>query len=122
MCFYQQIGCSMGFSITGCVFSGVMFICYCITLASYSELIKCNRYSRGYLSSYRNSYYNCYRKYHFYRARTENVPALGSCLLILSLAELFLTLASSIYCYKTECCNSPAAGNTVSNYHQQFGC
>ena len=70
----------MGFSITGCVFSGAMFILYCI-----------------------------------------NVPNLAGLdfslliFLIFSLVELFLALASSIYCCRAVCCKSPAAENTVSN-------
>ena len=121
MCFYQQIGCFMGFSITGCVFSGGMFVCYCITLASYSEMKNfCSRYYRGDYKYY--SYYDCSRRYDFRRSTAENVAGLGSCLLIFSLVELFLALASSIYCCRAVCCKSPAAGNTVSNYHQQFSC
>ena len=81
MCFYQQIGCFMGFSITGCVFSGAMFILYCINV--------------------------------------QNLAGLDFSLLvffIFSLVELFLALASSIYCCRAVCCNSAAVENTVSNY------
>ena len=120
MCFYQQIGCFMGFSITSCVFSGAMFIYYCITLASYSEMKNlCNRYetySRGGYNYYSTEYDDCYLRHGFDRDTAEKVAGLGSCLLILSLVELFLALASSIYCCRAVCCNSAAVENTVSNY------
>ena len=128
VCLYQQIGCFMGFSITGCVYSGTMFICYSITLAVYAEMKKyCDSYKT--YSPYRyksnrydtNKNYDCYGRYGL-RATAENLAGLGSCLLILSLVELVVAIASSIYCCKTVCCNSGRVGNTVSNYHQQFSC
>ena len=126
MCFYQQIGCFMGFSITFCVCSGAMIICNCITLASYSEMKNlCSRYetySRGGYNYYSTEYDDCYLRHGFDRDTAEKVVGLSSFLLILSLVELFLALASSIYCCRAVCCKSPAAGNTVSNYHQQFSC
>ena len=124
MCLYQQIGCFMGFSITGCVYSGTMFICYSITLAYYAERkTYCDNYktySRRDYKDYRYDNYkysDCYGTYGL-RATAENLAGLGSCLLILSLVELVVAIASSIYCCKTVCCNSERVGNTVSNYHQ----
>ena len=118
----------MGFSITGCVYSGTMFICYSITLAYYAERkTYCDNYktySRRDYKDYRYDnykYYDCYGSYGL-RATAENLAGLGSCLLILSLVELVVAIASSIYCCKTVCCNSGRVGNTVSNYHQQFSC
>ena len=120
MCFYQQIGCFMGVSITFCVFSGAMFIYNCITLASYSEMKNlCNRYetySRGGYNYYSTEYDDCYLRHGFDRDTAEKVAGLGSFLLILSLVELFLALSSSIYCCRAVCCNSAAVENTVSNY------
>ena len=120
MCFYQQIGCFMGVSITICVFSGAMFIYNCITLASYSEMKNlCNRYetySRGGYNYYSTEYDDCYLRHGFDRDTAEKVAGLGSFLLILSLVELFLALSSSIYCCRAVCCNSAAVENTVSNY------
>ena len=117
--FYHQIGCFMGFSISSCVLSGVMFICYCITLASYSDMkAYCSNsyYSNRYDGSY--TYHDCYQQYGFHRDTAVNVAGLGSCLLLISLGEFFLALASSIYCCTTVCCGtSPAVVSTVSNYH-----
>ena len=129
MCLYQQIGCFMGFSITGCVYSGTMFICYSITLAYYAERkTYCDNYktySRRDYKDYRYDnykYYDCYGSYSLRATAAENLAGLGSCLLILSLVELVVAIASSIYCCKAVCCNSARVGNTVSNYHQQFSC
>ena len=107
----------MGFSIIGCILSGQMAICYSITLLVYAEVkTHCNNYNDyGY---YTNEDYDCYGRYGLRRATAENLAGFGSCLLILSLVELVLALASSIYCCKAVCCNSVAVGNTVSNYHR----
>ena len=125
VCFYQQIRCFMGFSITGCVLSVTMFICYSIALAIHSEM-------KTYCSNFRNSskdnhndYHSkkfCYDRYNVRIDTAENVAGLGSCLLIFSLVELVLALASSIYCCKVVCCTSPPVMSTVINYHQQFSC
>ena len=115
--FNQQIGCFMGFSIAGCVLSGAMFICYCITLAHYSQMkAYCsNRYYNNDYSRFYN-YRDCYTRYNFRRDTAANVAGLGSCLLIFSLVEFFLALASSIYCCMAVCCcTSPGVVNTVSN-------
>ena len=115
--FNQQIGCFMGFSIAGCVLSGAMFICYCITLAHYSQMkAYCsNRYYNYDYDRFYN-YRDCYTSYNFRRDTAANVAGLGSCLLIFSLVEFFLALASSIYCCTAVgCCSSPGVVNTVSN-------
>ena len=117
--FYHQIGCFMGFSISSCVLSGAMFICYCITLASYSDMkAYCSNsyHSKRYDGSY--TYHDCYQQYGFHRDTAVNVAGLGSCLLLISLGEFFLALASSIYCCTAVCCGtSPAVVSNVSNYH-----
>ena len=99
--------------------SGAMFICYCITLASYSDMkAYCSNsyYSNRYDGSY--TYHDCYQQYGFHRDTAVNVAGLGSCLLLISLGEFFLALASSIYCCTVVCCGtSPAVVSTVSNYH-----
>ena len=120
--FYHQIGCFMGFSITGCVFSGQMFIGYCIVLSSYSEMkAYC---SNSYFNHDYDSFYNkrdCYRTYGFHRDTAANVAGLGSCLLLLSLVEFFLALASSIYCCTAVgCCSSTGVVSTVSDYHLNY--
>ena len=115
--FNQQIGCFMGFSIAGCVLSGAMFICYCITLAHYSQM-KAYCSNRYYNYDYDRvyNYRDCYTRYNFRRDTAANVAGLGSCLLIFSLVEFFLALASSIYCCTAVgCCTSPGVVNTVSN-------
>ena len=115
--FNQQIGCFMGFSIAGCVLSGAMFICYCITLAHYSQM-KAYCSNRYYNYDYHRvyNYRDCYTRYNFRRDTAANVAGLGSCLLIFSLVEFFLALASSIYCCTAVgCCTSPGVVNTVSN-------
>ena len=120
--FYHQIGCFMGFSISSCVLSGAMFICYCITLASYSDMkAYClnSYYSNRYDGSY--TYHDCYQQYGFHRDTAVNVAGLGSCLLLISLGEFFLALASSIYCCTVVCCGtSPAVVSNVSNYHLNY--
>ena len=115
--FNQQIGCFMGFSIAGCVLSGAMFICYCITLAHYSQMkAYCSKRYYNYDYSRFYSYRDCYTRYNFRRDTAANVAGLGSCLLIFSLVEFFLALASSIYCCTAVCCcTSPGVVNTVSN-------
>ena len=108
----------MGFSIIGCILSGQMAICYSITLLVYAEVkTHCNNYNDyGYDTN--EVSYDCYGRYGLRRATAENLAGFGSCLLILSLVELVLALASSIYCCKAVCCNSVAVGNTVSNYYR----
>ena len=119
VCFLsQQIGCFMGFSITACVITGVMFICYCVTLANYSKMkAYCEnqyRYSDDYNSGF-TRYYDCYGRYDFKRKTAANVAGLGSCLLIFSLVEFFLALASSVYCCTAVCCGtSPGVVSNVS--------
>ena len=144
--FYHQIGCFMGFSITGCVFSGQMFIVYCIILSSYSEMkAYC---SNSYFNHDYDSFYNnrdCYRTYGFHRHKKNrpvyspvdnaygllplytfltaaNVAGLAWCLLLLSLVECFLaSSSSSIYCCTAVgCCSSTGVVSTVSNYHLNY--
>ena len=75
-------------------------------------LLISNRYDGSY------TYHNCYQQYGFHRDTAVNVAGLGSCLLLISLGEFFLALASSIYCCTAVCCGtSPAVVSTVSNYH-----
>ena len=96
-----------------------LFICYCITLASYSNMkAYCSNsyYGNRYCGSY--TYHDCYQQYGFHRDTAVNVAGLGSCLLLISLGEFFLALASSIYCCTAVCCGtSPAVVSNVSNYH-----
>ena len=112
----------MGFSITGCVFSGQMFIGYSIILSFYSKMkAYC---SNSYIDHDYDSFYNkrdCYRTYGFHRDTAANVAGLGSCLLLLSLVEFFLAFASSIYCCTAVgCCSSTGVVSTVSNYHLNY--
>ena len=71
-----------------------------------------NRYDGSY------TYHDCYQQYGFHRDTAVNVAGLGSCLLLISLGEFFLALASSIYCCTAVCCGtSSAVVSNVSNYH-----
>ena len=102
----------MGFSIFACVIAGVMFICYGVTLSEYSKLKECQSKYFGSGYSYNNywgrrSYDYCYDRYGMKRETAANVAGLGSCLLLFSIVEFFLALASSIYCCAGACCNTP---------------
>ena len=100
----------MGFSITSCVIAGNMFICYCVAVAEFGRTLRCR--SNYYEYPYR-TYNGCY-----YSRTTRHEAAvgagLGSCLLIFSIVEFFVALASSIYCCNAVCCGAPAVGS-VSN-------
>lgn len=108
---FQQIGCFMGFSITACVITGVMFICYCFAVGDFARILRCK-------STY--SHHFPYRTYCYSSSRrhmAEIGAGLGSCLLIFSLVEFFVALASSIYCCTGICCNTlSGAVGTVSTY------
>ena len=104
---FQQIGCFMGFSITACVITGVMFIWYCFAVGYFAKILRC-----------RSSYYRYFGRYCYSsstRHMAENGAGLGSCLLIFSLVEFFVALASSIYCCTGICSNTlSGAVGTVS--------
>lgn len=115
--FLQQLGCFMGFSITACVITGVMFICYCVAVDEFARTIRC-RETYGY-NGYHRYYSNCYSR--IGRLTARNGAGLGSCLLIFSLVEFFVALASSIYCCTGICCNTTAgAVGTVSIQYVLF--
>ncbi|KAL9961611.1 hypothetical protein ACROYT_G030583 [Oculina patagonica] len=113
------IGCYMGFSIFACVIAGVMFICYCVTLADYSKLKHCQaKYFYNDNWPYR-SYDYCHDKYHMKRDTAANVAGLGSCLLIFSIVEFFLAIAASIYCCAAVCCGTSSGAGTSTATNQQ---
>ena len=106
----------MGFSITACVITGIMFICYCVALGQFSHIMRCQTY-------HYNSYYYDYQRYHnqniFCYSKSQRYEAsvgagLGSCQLIYSIVVFFVALASAIYCCNAVCCGAPAVG-TVSS-------
>ena len=101
--FCVQIGCFMGFSITACVLTGIMFITYCIALAEFNEVIRCRKsvwdLDYGY---YRNRY--CYSS--SYRHTAAVGLGLGSCMLIFTMVEFIFALSSSIFCCNAVCCNA----------------
>ena len=108
----------MGFSITACVIAGVMFICYCIAVAEFGRILRCRSryYDYNQHPSFNPRYYS-YKHCYSYSKRemAANGAGLGSCLLIFSMVELFLALASSIYCCTAVCCSTPSgAVGTVS--------
>ena len=108
--FNMQLGCFMGFSVTACVITGIMFISYCFAVGEFASILRC-RGTYGYGYGYYRTY--CYSSSRRYMAR--NGAGLGSCLLIFSLVEFFVALASSIYCCSGICCNTTAgAVGTVS--------
>ena len=104
----QQIGCFMGFSIVICVFTGAMFITYCIALAELSEIINCKdklTWDWDYdYSMYSNEYEYCYSSSDRHLAAVG--LGLGSCMLIFTIAEFITALTSAIYCCNAVCCNS----------------
>ena len=106
----------MGFSITACVMTGTMFICYCIALGEFSSTNQINPcyYDKSY------DYYD----YGYSRKKKCNLEStgynlsvgtgLGSLQLIYSIVVFVVALASSIYCCKAMCCGASAVG-TVSS-------
>ncbi|XP_078383172.1 uncharacterized protein LOC144665748 [Oculina patagonica] len=108
------IGCFMGFSIPICVVTGIMFICYCVSLAQFNEILKCRRTGWDYWEHsgyYTNTFCYSSRERHWAAVGA----GIGSCMLIFTIVEFFLALASSIYCCNAVCCNTQAVvGTTVS--------
>ena len=103
----------MGFSVTACVITGIMFICYCVALGQFSHIMRCQRYSYYYdYYGYHNKNIFCYSNSKRYEASVG--AGLGSCQLIYSIVVFFVALASAIYCCNAVCCGAPAVG-TVSN-------
>ena len=104
----------MGFSITACVITGIMFICYCVAVGEFANTLRCRR-----TYEYYRYYPYCYSSSRRFTAR--NGAGLGSCLLIFSIVEFFVALASSIYCCMGICCNTTAgAVGTVSISYALF--
>ena len=94
----------MGFSIPTCVVTIVMFICYCVALAQFNEILRC-KHSGWNWDGYRystNTY--CYSS----RERREAAigAGLGAVMLVFTIVEFCLALASSIYCCNAICCNA----------------
>ena len=103
----------MGFSITACVITGIMFICYCVALGQFSHIMRCKHYSYYYdFYGYHNKNIFCYSDSKRYEASVG--AGLGSCQLIYSIVVFFVALASAIYCCNAVCCGAPAVG-TVSS-------
>ena len=104
----------MGFSITACVITGIMFICYCVALGQFSYILRCQNYNSYYYNyyGYHNQNIFCYSKSQRYEASVG--AGLGSCQLIYSIVVFFVALASAIYCCNAVCCGAPAVG-TVSS-------
>ena len=104
----------MGFSITACVITGIMFICYCVALGQFSYILRCQNYNSYYYNyyGYHNQNVFCYSKSQRYEASVG--AGLGSCQLIYSIVVFFVALASAIYCCNAVCCGAPAVG-TVSS-------
>ena len=104
----------MGFSITACVITGIMFICYCVALGQFSYIMRCQNYDSYYYDYYGYHKQNifCYSKSKRYEASVG--AGLGSCQLIYSIVVFFVALASAIYCCNAVCCGAPAVG-TVSS-------
>ncbi|KAJ7315083.1 hypothetical protein OS493_038949 [Desmophyllum pertusum] len=109
------IGCFMGFSITACILTAIMFISYCVALADLNQILRCRQDnwddydSKGY---HTNTY--CYSN--SYRHAAAVGAGIGSCMLIFALVEFILALASSIYCCNAVCCNTPGVVGTTPQY------
>ena len=101
----------MGFSIFGCIISGVMFICYCVALAYFNRVLTCRDLYQNY--DYNTGYYHintyCYSSSD--RRNAAIGAGLGSFQLICAIVEFFVALASSIYCCNAVCCGAPAVGS-----------
>jgi len=98
----------MGFSITACVIAGNMFICYCIAVAHFGEILKCKN------TYYDYTYYGYYGCGYYSKSERHNAAVgagLGSCLLIFAIVEFFVALASSVYCCNAVCCGAPTVGS-----------
>lgn len=100
---FWQIGCFMGFSITACVISGIMFICYGFAVSYFSEKLRMY-----------NMYGNEFYYYSPYRAKVG--AGFSSCQLILSIVEFFISLASSISCCSAICCGTSAVSSVSDTY------
>ena len=104
----------MGFSITTCILTAIMFISYCVALADLNQILRCRQdnWDYDYESTYHTNTY-CYSN--SYRHAAAVGAGIGSCMLIFALVEFILALASSIYCCNAVCCNTPGVvGTTVS--------
>ena len=88
-----------------------MFICYCIAVADFGEILKCKSYDDY---DYHYGYYGCgyYSKSERHNAAVG--AGFGSCMLIFTVVEFFVALASSIYCCNAVCCGAPTV-SSVSN-------
>ena len=109
----------MGFSITACVITGIMFICYCVALGQFSHIMRCqnNYYNYYYYDHYQYDDGYDFDKFCFSKSKRYEASVgagLGSCQLIYSIVVFFVALASSIYCCNAVCCGAPAVG-TVSS-------
>lgn len=93
----------MGFSITACVISGIMFICYGFAVSYFSEKLRMY-----------NMYGNEFYYYSPYRAKVG--AGFSSCQLILSIVEFFISLASSISCCSAICCGNSAVSSVSDTY------
>lgn len=89
----------IGFSATACVFTGIMFIIYCIAVSEFSQRIRCgedgNRWE-----------INCrlYNQDHISYSLAKAGAGIGAILLALAIIEFFVALTSSIYGCNASCC------------------
>ena len=107
----------MGFSITACIVISIMFICYCVALAQFNEILRCKNSDWDWNHS--EGFYET--NTHCYSSRSRHMAAvgagIGSCMLIFTIVEFFLALTSSVYCCNAICCNATTGvvQGTVSN-------
>ena len=93
----------MGFSITACVISGIMFICYGFAVSYFSEKL-CMYHMYG------NEFYSS-------PYGTKVGAGLSSCQLIFSIVEFFIALVSSISCCSAICFGASAVSSiSDTNY------
>lgn len=108
--FVFQIGLMIGFSATACVFTGIMFIIYCIAVSEFSTRISCGEDGKG-------NQIDCHlydQGYVSYDVAKVGA-GVGSILLILALVEFIVALTSSVYGCNATCCGG---GHTTSGVVQ----
>jgi len=98
-------GVNMGFSIVCCVVSFFVGIFYIVALVYYSNCESYWSYNHWTSSRYQR-YDPCYND-------KDSGTAIYAILMILMIAEFFISMAVSIVCCQNGCCRSSAAGGVI---------
>ncbi|XP_031574091.1 membrane-spanning 4-domains subfamily A member 8-like [Actinia tenebrosa] len=108
------IGLMIGFSATACVFTGIMFIIYCIALSEFSQRIRCGEHGKGTDLDCRLYGYEENISYSLAKVGA----GVGAILLILALVEFFVALTSSVYGCNASCCGTTTTAGVVQANQQ----